>query len=573
MKKLRWPLLIVLLALVAIAVLLASQPNSPILPIDIIDPPEEVKPVVGGIYAEGLIGSYHRLNPVLDTNHPADRDIDRLLYSGLVRFDDHGLPVGDLAESYGISTDGKVYNFSIRENAVWHDGEPVTSEDIAFTIELLKEENSLMPADVRELWNEVQVNLLADNSIQFRLSEPFAPFMDYLTFGVLPEHLLGGTTFEELIDSDFNLKPVGSGPFAFNSLIVESGEVKGVALKAFEDYYGQKPNLDQFVFRYYPDAQSMLDAYRSGEILGLSQVSEEILPAVLSEPNLDVYTGRLPQVTMVFLNLNNPDVPFLQDASIRRAMLMALNRQRYVDHLFNSQAIVADGPIFPGTWAFYDGIEHVTFDQSTAVNLIKEAGYTFPADGGTVRVNEEGVRLELDLVYPDEPRYESLAQAIQKDWEELGMGVNITPVSYEVMVGETLPNRLFHATLTDINLANSPDPDPYPFWHQTQKSSGQNYSQWDDFQASEYLERARIVAQLGDRTTNYKNFQVRFTQELPSLPLFYPVYTYAVDSRLHGVTLGPLFDRSDRFVAVTGWGLLEEAPIVQVREIIATPTP
>lgn len=572
MKKLRWPLLIVLLALVAIAVLLASQPNSSILPVDREYVPEEVQPVVGGVYTEGLIGAFHRLNPVLDAYHPADRDIDRLIYSGLVRFDDYGLPVGDLSESYGISTDGKVYNFSIRENAVWHDGEPVTSEDIAFTIEIMQDENSLLADDVRKLWNQIEVNILADKSIQFRLSEPFAPFMDYLTFGVLPKHLLGNLSFQEIIDSDFNLKPVGSGPFRFGSLILEGGEVKGVVLEAFEDYYAHEPNLDQLVFRYYPDAPSMLEAYRSGEISGLSQVPEEILSAVLSESDLKVHTSRLPQVTMIFLNLNNPDVPFLQNASIRRALLMGLNRQRYVDRIFNSQAIVADGPIFPGTWAYYEGIERVNFEVGAAVDLLKEAGYTIPADGGDIRVNEEGVRLELELAYPDDLRYESLAQAIQADWEKLGIDVTITPVSYEQLVTDTLPNRLFQAALTDINLANSPDPDPYPFWHQTQKSSGQNYSQWDDFQASEYLERARIITDIGQRTLNYKNFQVRFSQELPSLPLFYPVYNYAVDSRLHGVTIGPLFSQSERFANVVDWGLLEESPIIQVREIIATPT-
>jgi peptide/nickel transport system substrate-binding protein len=568
MKKLRWPLLIVFLALAAIGVLLLRQPTA-LLP----TPSEEVKPAEGGIYTEGLIGSLNRLNPVLDLYHQADHDVDALIYSGLIRFDDRGLPVGDLAESWGISADGKVYNFSIRPNAKWHDGQPVTSADVVFTIDMMLDENSLLPEDVRELWNNVEVNPLGDTMVQFRLPEPFAPFLDYLSFGVLPSHLLDVQNFQQLVESSFNLQPVGSGPFRFNRLIVENGEIKGVELVTNPSYYGSKPFVEKFVFRYYPDAASLLAAYQAGEIMGLSEVPADILPQVLKEPNLNSYTGRYPELSMVFLNLKNPDVEFLKEPAIRRALLLGLNRQWMIDQLLNGQAIVADGPIFPGTWAFYDGIERLSYDKPAALNIIKEAGFTIPAEGGDVRTNEDGVRLELELLYPNDARHEAIAKAVQSNWQELGFGVSITPMSYDELVGTALSSRLYQAALVDINLTNAPDPDPYPFWHQTQASSGQNFSQWDDFLASEYMESARVTADMGERASDYKNFQVRFLQDLPSLPLFYPMYTYAVDSRVKGVSMGPLFSGSDRFATVTGWYLLEKRVEVLQETIIPTATP
>lgn len=571
MKKLRWPLLIVFLAIIAIGILLLRQPTA-LIPI----PSEEVKPAEGGIYTEGLVGSLNRLNPLLDLYHPADRAVDSLIYSGLIRFDDHGLAVGDLAESWGISTDGKVYNFSIRPDAKWHDGSPVTSADIIFTIDLMLDENSLIAADVRELWNNVEVVGLGDSLIQFRLPEPFAPFMDYLAFGILPSHLLEVNNFQEMIDSQFNLQPTGSGPYRFSRLLVEGEQIYGVELKVNPNYYGSKPFIETFIFRYYPDAQAMLDAYHSEEILGLSEVPDEILHEVLADPNLNVYTGRYPEISMVFLNLKNPDVEFLKDPSIRRALMLGMNRQWYIDHLLNGQAILADGPIFPGTWAYYEGIEHFSFDQAEAIELIKAAGYTIPAEGGEVRTNTDGIRLELELVYPDDEQHEVVAQAIQRDWQALGVGVTLTPLSYEELVSDALGSRFFEAALVDINLSSSPDPDPYPFWHQTQAGSGQNFSQWDDFQASEYLERARVVADAGERILNYKNFQVRFGQDLPSLPLYYPVYTYAVDARVKGVSMGPLFSESDRFAVVTGWYMVEQRVAVQQETSLAptvTPSP
>ncbi|HJQ15354.1 MAG TPA: ABC transporter substrate-binding protein, partial [Anaerolineales bacterium] len=128
MKQLRWQILVVLVTLGIVAVLLFSQ-QSPTITGPILPQPEQ-----GGVYTEGLVGSLGRLNPLLDWNNVADRSVDRLLFTGLIRFNERGLPEADLAEAWGVAQDGTVYNFSIRQNAVWHDGTPVTSDDVMFTI-------------------------------------------------------------------------------------------------------------------------------------------------------------------------------------------------------------------------------------------------------------------------------------------------------------------------------------------------------------------------------------------------------------------------------------------------------
>lgn len=551
MRKLRWPILIVILALAAIVILLLSREST--LPPAI---PEEVQPVTGGVYIEGLVGKFSRLNPLLDLYNPSDHDVDRLIFSSLIRFDDRGLPVGDLAESWGISMDGTVYNFSLREEAIWHDGQPVISDDILFTIDMMRDDESIISVDVREMWEVVEVVLLDEKTIQFRLPEPFAPFMDHLTFGILPSHLLAGLTHAEMIDSSFNLQPIGSGPYRLDSLTTEGEEIKGLVLKSFQGYYGQPPFIEQVVFLYFPDARSALDAYRRDEVMGISQITPDILTDALKEPNLSLYTGRLPELSLIFLNLNNPDAPFLSDAAIRRALFLGLNRQWMIDNLLDGQAIVAHGPVFPNTWAYYDGVEQVEYAPDQAVDLLKEAGYTIPAEGGNVRVNEEGAALRLELLYPDNEKHASLAGAIKENWEKLGVEISLRAAPYQELLEVYLEPRLYQAALIDLNLARSPDPDPYPFWHQTQITGGQNYSQWDDFQVSEYLEQGRVVVDVTERTKNYRNFQVRFSQELPALPLFYPVYVYGVDVEVQGVSTGPLFDSSDRFSLINRWYLV-----------------
>jgi peptide/nickel transport system substrate-binding protein len=552
MKNLRWQILIVVLALVAIAVLLIGQQPTllPIVP--------EIKPATGGEYTEGLVGSLGRLNPILDFYNPADRDLDRLIYSSLVRFDDRGAPVNDLVESMGISQDGTIYNFSLRKGVAWHDGKPLTSDDVVFTIDLLRSAELPIPEDIRALWEVAEVQALDGQTLQFRLPEPYAPFMDYLAFGILPQHLLGDLTPEELIASQFNVEPVGSGPYRFDHLITAQDQIAGVALTAFEDYYAEPAFIEQLVFRYFPDAPAALSAYQAGEVMGVSQVTRDALPAALGEANLNLYSGRLPQLSMIFLNLDNPEVPYFQDANLRRALLMGLNRQRMIDELLDGQAIIADGPIFPGSWAYYEGIERIPHDPDSAIKILKEAGYTIPASGGNVREDGEGHRLSFEMIYPDDPRYKPFAEWIASDWERLGVGAELKPVPYAQLVSDYLEPRTYQVAFVDLNLTRSPDPDPYPFWHQAQATGGQNYSKWDDRQASEYLEQARVEVDIAERTRLYHNFQVRFADELPALPLFYPVYNFAVDEQVQGVTMGPLFDTSDRLATIRQWFLLAE---------------
>lgn len=552
MKKLRWQLFVVLLALGAIAVLLLNQESSPIRLPGFTDTTPQPEP--GGVYEEALIGSFGRLNPILDFYSSTDHDVDRLIYSGLIRFDDRGLAKGNLADTWGISQDGTMYNFSIRSEAVWHDGTPVTSQDIIFTVDLLRDDDLPVPEDIREFWKQVDVKELDEKTIQFALPEPFAPFMDYLTFGVLPAHLLEGVSAQELIDHPFNLEPVGSGPYRFDHLLVENGQIKGVVLKAFEDFYSQRAFIEELVFKYYPDAASAMQAYRNGEVMGISQVSGEALSQALKEPNLALHTGRMPRLTMVILNLGKDRLSFFQEPEVRKALMKGLNREWMRDQLLGGQAMIANGPILPGTWAYYEDMPAVEYDPQAAIADLKKAGYTIPAEGGSVR-SKEGTALSFELVYPDEGVYPQIAEAIQRDWARLGVGVTLQGVSYAELLEDYLDSRSYEAALVDLNLARSPDPDPYPFWHQTQATGGQNYASWDDRRASEFLEQARVIDDLAERTKLYRNFQVRFANELPALPLFYPVYSYAVDVQVQNVQVGPIFDPGDRFNQVTVWHL------------------
>ena len=561
MKKLRWQILVVILTLIVVAVLLLSQQPTatPTLP----------EPASGGIYTEALIGSFARLNPLLDLNNPADRDIDRLIFSSLLRFDSTGTPQPDLAESWGVSADGTIYNVTLRPNAVWQDGTPVTSDDVLFTINLLRSDSSSYPADVRSMWDQVELTRLDDKNIKFVLPEPFVPFPDYLTFGILPKHLLESITADQLSTASFNLAPVGSGPFKFDHLTVDNGQITGVVLSVSDNYYNPTAFMQQIVFRYYPDADTALAAYHQGEVLGISQIPANLVASACADPNLSCYSSRLPQLAMVYFNLGNNDVAFFQEKVIRRALMKGLNRQWMVDNLLQGQAQVADTPLLPLTWAYYEGVEHISFDQDQAISDLKSAGYVLQPNG-TIR-EKDNVPLSFTMVYPDDASHAALAQSIQQNWAAIGVEVKLQAVPYASLLSDYLTPRNYQAALVDLDLSRSYDPDPYPFWHQAEITGGQNYSQWDNRTASEYLEQARVVADPNLRARLYRNFQVIFARELPALPLYYPIYTYGVDQRVLGVQAVPLFEPAERFNNISSWYLVTRRALQQTVQPTSVP--
>lgn len=549
MKKIRWQILVVVIALITVGVLLITQRSSPlgtVLP----------EPAVGGTYVEGLIGSFGRLNPLLDWSNPADRAVDNLIFSRLIRFDSQGNPRSDLAESWGVSEDGMIYNVSLRRNALWEDGQPITSDDVIYTISLMQTEFSMVPADIKAMWSEIQIKRLDDYTLQFLLPEPYAPFLDHLSIGILPKHILETTPADQLIATEFNLDPVGSGPYRLEELVITDGQVTGIILVLSENYYGQKPFIEQIEFRYFPNAYEAYNAYQQGDILGISELPPELVSLACGNLDLNCYTSRMPALSMVLFNLDNQETAFFGEKNVRKALLLGLNRQLIVNDILGGQAIIADSPILPGTWAYYNGIQSQAYDPGAAEKLLAAAGFILPA-GENVR-NKDGVLLAFTLIHPDDEQHTRIAEQIRNDWLEIGVQVTLQAIPYDSLVMDHLEPRAYQAALVDLDLSHIPDPDPYPFWHQSQITGGQNYSQWDNRSASEYLEQARVIFDRAVRARLYRNFQAVFNKETPAVLLFYPTYTYAADARVNGVQLAPIFESSDRFDTIADWYLLTQ---------------
>lgn len=547
MQKFRWQLLIVLITGLVVGLILFFQQSQTTQ--EAVSTPN---PISGGRYTEALVGNFLRLNPMLDHFNQADCDIDKLIFSSLIRFDSNGLPVGDLAESWSVSSDAAVFIFNLRLDAVWHDGQPVTAQDVIYTVSLLQSGSNLIPEDLREFWPQITVNPISDSSIEFALPVAFAPFLDYMNFQVLPAHLLGNLSLDELVDHPFNLNPIGSGPYRFDSLETDNGLIKGVNLISYEYYFDGRPFIDEIRFRYYPDEKAALDAYLAGEVDGLSKIKHEDLKTVLNQTGLNLYSSKQPKLCIVFLNQKNETAAMLQNADFRKVLMAGINRQAIVDEVLFGQAVMAQGPIMPDNWAFFDGQETYRFDPDKARQILFGMGFNQTEGGGLFF---EGAPVQLNLLVQDDLQHLAMAQMLEANWENLGLQIDVTSKPYDQVVAD-LSSRNYQMALIDIDLSDTPDPDPYQFWAESQIVNGQNYSQWSNATASSYLEQGRQTANIELRKRLYRNFQILFEEDLPSLPLFYPVYNYAVKDSIQGLTLGPIYDQSERFNNVPTWYIL-----------------
>ena len=267
-------------------------------------------PEAGGTYVEGIAGNPLFLNPVLSQANPVDQDLVALLFGGLAKVDATGQIVPDLAEHWQVSDDGMVYTFYLRDDVYWHDGAPFTSSDVVFTINVMQHPDFEGMAFLSNMWRTVVVEQLDSHTVRFILREPFVPFLDYTTIGILPAHILASVDVSVLSQSAFNAAPVGTGPY-----IMEDIDAQRIVLVANSEYYAGEPYIERLELYFYPDAPSLLEARRRGEVMALARVAPDQLDAIQEDETLRLYSAPISGYNLVFLNL---DRAIFQDRLVRQ---------------------------------------------------------------------------------------------------------------------------------------------------------------------------------------------------------------------------------------------------------------
>jgi len=445
-----------------------------------------------------------------------------------------------------------IYLFHLRRDVRWSDGKPFDADDVLFTIGLMRDPDFPGVPYLADLWRTVKVEKLDDYTVRFRLEQPLPTFVDYTTIGILPEHVLGGVSARDLLTHPFNTQPIGTGPFLLEGISAERALVvpnpRYVPPPGREAARREQPYLAGMEFHFYPTYERLLTAYESGEIQGISYVPPYLFPEAADFDTLNLYSARLSGYQIVYLNLKDPEgPPFFQDARVRKALLLALDRQAIIDKALNGQGIVANGPIRPWSWAYDTQLPKADYDPEQAEALLTEANW-IDTDGDGIR-DKNGRPLQFTLLTGDNLIFSSLGQAMAEEWAKHGISVQVEPIG--AGLSDRLQTRDFQAVLVELLLSG--DPDPYPLWHQTQIESGQNYGGWDNREASEALEQARYLTDQDQRKPYYDQFQRIFVEETPALIIVYPTYTYAIDESVRNVQIGPMVSPSDRFRSFPNW--------------------
>lgn len=517
------------------------------------------EPAHGGALSEGLIGTPKWINPVLAplNESDADRGLVSLLFSGLFRVSASAI-TPDMAASYQFLDGGKAFEVRLRDDARFHDGQPVTADDVVFTInDAIK--NPLWRSPLSADFQAVEVIRVDESTVQFKHPEMLsaAAWQRLLSVGILPAHRWESANEGSPQLAEANLKPIGSGPYRFSTFTRDSkGLILAYSLTRFTGYYGTQPYLDERVFRFYPDRSAANAALESKQIDALAFVSwnDEERLRITDSRSLSL---ELPQVATVFLNTQDAA---LKDLAVRKALQLTIDRGELIQALGHGVALQSPFPFFES----YSTSSQLTSIE-TARRLLDEARWnTHPTDGlrylqpltstRTPRAATSttsfvtSTPLAITLLVPDQSDLASLAEMIQRRWSLIGVQVTLETMDRAAILRRSLTERTHQAIL--INAFSPTDADILPFW---EANGPLNFSQWSSPTLTAALQEIGTASSTGAvQIARTKAAEVLSTY-VPALFFLRPSHAYVVPNDLQGVQNLQLQDPAQRLTETLGW--------------------
>lgn len=514
-----------------------------------------VVPATGGIYTEGIVGSLRLINPVLADTSEADGALEAIIFSGLFRVDGRGEVEKDLAELAELSEDKREYLVTLKPNIFWHDGEPLTADDVLFTIDLIKNPALRNPYALN--WQGVNAEKISDRTIKITIPVPYAPFIQNLTFRILPKHLWQDVPPQNFALSELNLKPIGSGPYRFKNFTRDkTGAVTSYTLTANRRYHLPGPYIDTVVLRFYPNYEDALVALKKKEIDGLAGIPPEDASALVDSGNLRIMTPLLPRYFAVFWNT---EVPPFDDKKMRLALAMAVNRPRLINEVLKGEGKIMNGPV-EAEFISDAATSTLEYNPASSSQVLDDLGWKIGADGvrekpqpGGGRKPKPPIKLEFELFLPDTPLLQDVASHLIQDWQAVGVRVTAKSLTVNELL-TTLQARSYRAILYGQLLTQ--DPDPFSFWHSSQKQApGLNLSLWSNKAADDILEKVRETDDAGQKKELLAQFQNLVIQEQPAAFLYEPNYIVAAAAAFHFPEMKIFSFPFERFQTINEWYL------------------
>jgi peptide/nickel transport system substrate-binding protein len=489
------------------------------------------EPAYGGSLTEGSVGAPRFINPILAISD-TDQDLSSLTYSGLMGYGPKGTLVPILAKSYSVSSDGKTYTFILRDNAKFSDGSPVTANDIVFTVH--KAQDPALKSPQLADWSNVTVTAVDAKTVKFTLPAPYAPFLENTTLGILPSGLWNTITDDEFPFSDLMVKPVGAGPFVPGAITRDgNGGITHYTLTENKNYVLGRPYLDSFKFVFFDDQSALQTAVDKGSVQSASGV---IGKTYLKAPYARVFA--------VFFNPG--ESASIKDIAVREALSLAIDRTALIKSILGGYGTALTGPVPAGT-----GIEETPAATSTPAQLLLKDGFTQASSTGAW-TDSSGNTLSITLKTSNAPELTAMAQAIQTDWQTIGIKTSLQFYAPGDLSQEVIRNRSFQALLFGMVIGKGDD--LYDFWSSKERSApGLNLTGYNNSAVDNLLTKLRTESDPVARIKDLATINETIAASYPAAFIESPDFVYVVPKDLKGVILPPITSPADRFATVATW--------------------
>ncbi len=517
-------------------------------------------PAHAGSLTEGVIGSPRFINPLL-AQSDTDRDLTELVYSGLLKEQSDGSFMPDLAESYSVSEDGLVYSFTLRSDALWSDGTPVTADDVLFTIQMA--EDPALKSPKRPNWDGVKAEKVDDTHLTLTLRQAYGPFIGNLTLGILPKHLWKEVSAEEFPFTTFNTEPIGSGPYRISKVRTNSGGLPvSYELIAFKDHVDGEAYISNLTLSFYSNEEALFNAYQNGEIEAVSAVSPEKV-RMLATSGTDVNETSSSRIFGVFFNQNQ--APILAHKEVRKALNDALDKDAIVAEVLGGYGQSVSEPVPPGTIRIpaatsteevpaLHGDERIKQAQDA---LLKKGWEIDPQTKNLVLKTTKDKKtttetLAISLSTSNAPELKHAAELVKAAWQKLGVKVTVKIFEQGDLNQNVIRPRKYDALLFGEIIGH--DLDLYAFWHSSQRlDPGLNIALYANSKADKLLEKMRNEPDEAAATADYLDFQKEIDADVPAVFLYSPNFLYLLPKKVQGVGLPQITVSSERFIGIADW--------------------
>ncbi len=500
------------------------------------------QPVEGGSYTEAIIGQPIAINPFIAGDNDADRDLIQLLFASL----------SDISSSIKSDEAQKVWTIALKSDLVWSDSKPITSDDVLFTISVIQDPDAHSPFFAT--WQGVVAEKNTEHEVKLTLKNPYAFFSDNIKdLKIVPQHIFDNIPPQNFRLSDYNLKPVGSGPYTFVGYTKRpDGFIEKYQLAANPDFAGQKAYIQKFTVSFFANKNDALAAFNNKEIDGIGGLEQADVAKLTL--NAHLITASRPRYYAIFLN-QSTGIP-LKEQAVRLALNYATNRDGLLAAVLNGQGQVEKGPIPPSIEGYDDSVfTDAVFNPDLASSTLEKAGWKMNANGVREKtIQKSKITLEFDIIVPEVKFLVDTVKQLQQDWHKIGINLNPVVLKPSDVITSAIKPRNYQMVIFGNTLNNNPD--VFSFWHSSQRfDPGLNLSLFSDKTVDGLLESVRQDTKGDTRDQSLSKMQKLINDQKPAVFLYSPQYIYATSKPLGGFSAKSVAIPADRFDNVQGWYL------------------